>query len=89
MLTAAQLRSSNARQEKPLNASGFPLGRWYGGGLLDDFNDAARTRIDQNRSIVDDRIAIIASTVFRRNVVIGDACFRKYCAYCYVAFVAV
>jgi hypothetical protein len=41
--------------------------------LLDDFDDPAGSRIDQNRSVVHDRIAIFASAVFPRDVVISNA----------------
>src|SRR4029079_2819408 len=49
--------------------------------LLDDFDDPARARLDQHRSTVHDRIAIITHAVFRRHVVIGDAGFGKHRAY--------
>jgi hypothetical protein len=41
--------------------------------LLDDFNDAMRSRVDKNRSAIKDGVAIIANSVFRRNVIIGYA----------------
>jgi hypothetical protein len=57
--------------------------------LLDDLNYAARSGVDQNGRVIDDRIAIFANTVLRWNLVVGDARFRKYCAYPYITFVAV
>jgi hypothetical protein len=90
-MTAEQLRSFSRnveRTKKPLNLSGF---RWiaYIDRLLDHLDYASRTRINQHRSIVYDRIAVIAHTVFRWNIVVGDACFGKDRAYSYIAFVAV
>src|SRR3954453_15948184 len=41
--------------------------------LLDDLDDAMRARIDQHGTIVDHRVAIVAHTVFRRHVIVGDA----------------
>src|ERR1019366_7179875 len=58
-------------------------------GLLDHLDYASRARINQHRSIVYDRIAIIAHTVFRWNLIVSDACFRKDRACSYIAFVAV
>jgi hypothetical protein len=58
-------------------------------GLLDHLDYASRARINQHRSIVYDRIAIIANTVFRWNLIVSDACFRKDRACSYIAFVAV
>jgi hypothetical protein len=46
-------------------------------GLLDHLDYASSTRINQHRSIVDDRVAIVPDPVFLRNVVIGNARFRK------------
>jgi hypothetical protein len=57
-----------------------PLLHFRNRGLLDDFHDAASMRINQHRSIVDDRIAIFASPVFLRYVVIGHARFRQLSA---------
>src|ERR1700722_6477714 len=45
--------------------------------------------INQNRPIVDDRIAIVANTVLRRNFVIGNAGFRKHRSYPDIPFIAV
>jgi hypothetical protein len=45
--------------------------------------------VNQNRSIIDDRVAIFANTVLLRNFVVGDACFRKYRADPYIAVIAV
>jgi hypothetical protein len=45
--------------------------------------------VDQNRTVVDDRIAIFANTVLRWHLIVGDARFRKYCAHPYITFVAV
>jgi hypothetical protein len=58
-------------------------------GLLDHLDYASRSRINEHRSIIHNRIAIIANAVFRRNIIVGDACFRKYRAYSHIAFVAI
>ena len=57
--------------------------------LLDDFNDAVRTRIDENRSAVDHGVAIIANSVFRRNVIVGYAIARQVCAHSHIAVVRI
>ena len=57
--------------------------------LLDDFDDAACTGVNQNRSIVDDGVAIFANTILRRNLIVGDARFGKDRAHSYIAFIAV
>jgi hypothetical protein len=57
--------------------------------LLDNFDYAATARVHQHRSIVDDRIAILASSVFLGHVVVGHACFRKLGANSYVALITV
>ena len=45
--------------------------------LVDDLNDGVGSRIDENRLIVDDRVAISADAVFGRHVVIDDAVRRQ------------
>jgi hypothetical protein len=45
--------------------------------LLDDLDNPACSRFDQNRAAVYNRVAIIPGAVFRRHVVIGDALFRQ------------
>ena len=45
--------------------------------LVDDLNDGVRSRIDENRLIVDDRVAISADAIFGRHVVIDDAVPRQ------------
>jgi hypothetical protein len=45
--------------------------------LLDDLDNPAGPRFDQNRAAVYNRVAIIPGAVFRRHVVIGDALFRQ------------
>jgi hypothetical protein len=45
--------------------------------LLDDLDNAAGPRLDQNRAAVHDGVAIIPGAVFRRYVVIGDALLRQ------------
>jgi hypothetical protein len=57
--------------------------------LLDDLDDAARTGIDKNRSVVDDCITIFPNTILWRNVVIADATLGKHRAHPYVAFIAI
>jgi hypothetical protein len=44
---------------------------------LDDFDDPARTRIDQNRTVVHNRVTVLARAIFLRHVVIGNAFLRK------------
>jgi hypothetical protein len=46
--------------------------------LLDDLDNAAGTRFDQNRAAIHNRVTIVPDAVFRRHVVIGDAVFRQY-----------
>ena len=45
--------------------------------LLDDFDNPAGTRFDQNRAAIYNRVPIFPGAVFRRHVVIGDAFFRQ------------
>jgi hypothetical protein len=45
--------------------------------------------INQNRPIVDDRIAIFANTILLRNLIIRDARFRKLSADPYIALITV
>src|SRR6202453_3492238 len=45
--------------------------------LLDDLDDPAAARLDQNRAAVHDRVAIIPYAIFRRHVIIRDAGFRQ------------
>jgi hypothetical protein len=56
---------------------------------LNDFDDAVRARVDENRSTVDNCITIITNPVFRRNVVVGYAIARKICAYTYIAVIRI
>ena len=50
--------------------------------LLDDLDDPVATRIDQHGAAVHDRVAIIpGGAVFRRHVIIGDACLGQNRAY--------
>jgi hypothetical protein len=57
--------------------------------LLDHLDDAPRARLNKHRAIIYDRIAIIANTVLRWNIVIGDTCLRKNRAYSHIAFVTI
>jgi hypothetical protein len=45
--------------------------------LFEDFDDPVGARFDQNRTAVHDGVAIIPNAIFRRHVIIGDACFRQ------------
>ncbi len=45
--------------------------------LLDDLDDTAAMRFDQNRAAVYDGISMFSNAVFRRHVVIGHALFRQ------------
>src|ERR1700744_2883698 len=56
---------------------------------LDDFDDTMRARIDENRSTVDNRIAIITYPIFRRNVIVGYAIARKICSYAYITVIRI
>ena len=58
-------------------------------GLLDDFDYAPGAGVHQNRPIVDNRVAIFACTVLLRNLIIGDARFRKLSADPYIALITV
>jgi hypothetical protein len=77
------------RKKKPLNLSGFSISNSVEPILLDDLDYAARAGVNQKRSVIDDRIAILANAVLGRNLIVGDACFREYRAHPYVTFVAV
>src|SRR5579859_4004304 len=57
--------------------------------LFDDFDYSPRARIDQNWSLVDDRVTIFTDTVFRRNLIISDARFGKDRAYAHIAFIPI
>jgi hypothetical protein len=48
------------------------------GVLLDDLDNAAGTRFDQNRAAIYNRVTIVPDAVFLRHVVIGDAVFRQH-----------
>jgi hypothetical protein len=75
------------KKRKPLNSGGFPKVSTL--CLLDDLNYSPRPGVHEHGPIVHDRIAVFANTILRRNIVISDACFRKYGAYPDIAFVAV
>ena len=45
--------------------------------LLDDLDNPAGTRFDQNRATVHNRVTIIPSAIFRRHIVVGDALVRQ------------
>jgi hypothetical protein len=76
-------------QEKAAQLERLSLRSFVISGLLDDLDYAARAGVNQNRSIIDDRVAIFANTVFWWNFIVGDARFRKYCAHPHITFVAV
>src|SRR5471032_3095582 len=46
--------------------------------LLDDLYNPVGARIDQNRAVVHDRIAIVPRAIFRRHVVIGNALLGQH-----------
>src|SRR4051812_27376859 len=46
--------------------------------LLDDLDNAAAARLDQNRAAVHDRVAIFPRAIFSRHLVIGNALFRQH-----------
>jgi hypothetical protein len=52
--------------------------------LLDDLDDASCPRFNQNRAAIHYRVPVLAYTILRRDVVIGDTFFRKYHANSYV-----
>jgi hypothetical protein len=81
---------TNSRHKKrPLRLSGLSDNVCKAPVLLDDFDDAAGTGVNQHRSIVNDRVAILAGTVFLRNVVVSHARFGKLSAYPYLASIGV
>lgn len=41
--------------------------------FFDDFNDAVRSRVEKDRSAIDDGVAVIAQTVVLRNVIVRHA----------------
>jgi hypothetical protein len=45
--------------------------------LLDDFDDPAAARFDQNRAAVYDGVTIFPRAIFRRHIVIGDTFLRQ------------
>src|SRR5258708_6943084 len=45
--------------------------------LLDDLDDAPRARFNQNGAAIHHRVAMVAYTVLRRHIVIGDAFLRE------------
>src|ERR1700737_1180529 len=45
--------------------------------LLDEFDNPAGTRFDQNCAAIYNRVPIFPGAAFRRHVVIGDAFFRQ------------
>ena len=44
--------------------------------LIDNFNDSVRARIDQDRTVVHDGVAILRDTVLSRHFIIGHAAGR-------------
>jgi hypothetical protein len=52
--------------------------------LLDDLDDAPRARLNQNRAAIHHCVAMVAYTVLRRHVVIGDAFLREHRANSYI-----
>jgi hypothetical protein len=81
--------TKSQRKKKPLNLSGLSNIAYVAPDLLDDLYDAASMGINQNGSIVDDRVAIPASTVFLGHVVVGHARFGKLGTHPYLALIAV
>src|SRR3954447_26192928 len=47
-------------------------------GLLYDLDDPVRTRIDEHRSVIDDRVAVVAHAVLGGRLVILDAILRQH-----------
>jgi hypothetical protein len=45
--------------------------------LLDDLDNPAGTRFDQNRATVHNRVTIIPNAIFRWHIVVGDALVRQ------------
>lgn len=56
---------------------------------FNDFDDAVRPRTNEDRSTIDDRIAVIGSSIFLGHVVVGHAVSRKVGADPHVALVGV
>jgi hypothetical protein len=46
-------------------------------GLLDDLDDAASSRFDQNRATIHYCVSVLADTILRRHVVISNTFFRE------------
>jgi hypothetical protein len=88
-MTVEQLAHSQERRAHKKAAQIERLSFGFCDELLDHLDYASRARLNQHRSIVDDRIPIIANAVLGRNIVVSDACFRKDRAYPYIAFVAI
>jgi hypothetical protein len=76
-------------RKKPPRRSGFRWDRLCTARLLDDLDYAVRTGVNQDRSIVDHRVAVFADTILLRNFIVGHAFLRKHCAHPDIAFVAV
>jgi hypothetical protein len=82
--------TNSQHQKKPPNLSGFPNRVCiYNVWLFDNFDYAASAGVNEHRSIVDYGVAILANTVFLRNVVVSDARFRKLCTHPYITLIAV
>ena len=45
--------------------------------LLNDLDDTACSRLDQNRAAIDHRVSVLAYAILRRHVVVGHAFFRQ------------
>jgi hypothetical protein len=70
----AQRKKKAAHVERPFHVFIFWL------RLFDDFDDASGVGVNQNRLIVDDRVAVFPDAIFRRQVVVGHAFLRKHFA---------
>jgi hypothetical protein len=46
--------------------------------LLDHFDDAVGSRVDQNGATIHDGVSVLARAILRRHLVIGDTLFRQY-----------
>ena len=66
-------------KKTPLNLSGISSILFV--GLFHDFHDATGMGVNQYRSVVDDGVAILANTIFLRNVVVSHARLWKLCAH--------
>src|SRR3954470_1535429 len=57
--------------------------------LVDDLNDSMCGRIDQNSTIIHNRVAVFRHAILSRHVIIGDAVLRQILAHAYLTLVGI